>query len=193
MYWCLYQSFFTWLKIFFVELYIFHMIHRHPGWCRKDLWKNNAASSALFLTAGRSVCLGFKKAFLWYGQGNKHIVMAKGSWPEIQRSQQAAEPGKLTFLAASLAWGAEQRQTVTWVWLEWINSELASTVSRHTAFITIRRQQRFEASGQADQASRHVLVHYSFCSQLWKEPLKTCQPTDEENTALYRQALMNSL
>lgn len=57
--------------------------------------------------------LDLKRHSFGSDQGNKHIVMAEGSRPEIQRSQQAAEPGKLTFLAASPAWGAEQQQTVT--------------------------------------------------------------------------------
>lgn len=45
-----------------------------------------------------------------------------------------------------------------------------STPSRHTAFIIIRRQERFEASWsssrQAEQASRGLMGHYGFCCKL---------------------------
>lgn len=57
--------------------------------------------------------------------------------------------------------------------MEQIDSEPLSTLSRHTAFIIIRQQERFEAgrgsSGQTEQASRHVIIMaYSFCSSLIK-------------------------
>lgn len=84
----------------------------------------------------------------------------------------------VSFLAA-VALG-EQEQTVTWVWVEQIDSEPLSTLSRHTAFIIIRRQERFEASrgssGRAEQAGRHVTEHYySSCSKLWGEARKNVQ------------------
>lgn len=124
-----------------------------------------------------------ERAFLSFGaQGHKCIFIIEGSWPHTQ-CPVGNEPGKLSFLAAERV---VQEQTVTWVWVEQIDSEPLCTLSRHTAFIIIRRQERFEASrgpsGQTEPASRHVMEHYRFCSKLWKKPHIMRRHMDEENT-----------
>lgn len=65
-----------------------------------------------------------------------------------------------------------REQSVTWVWVEQIDREPPGALSRHTAFIIVRRQECFEASrgssGQTEQASRHVTEHYRSCNSFTK-------------------------
>lgn len=136
---------------FFIELW---------NACLQDAFANNMRknSSALYQFADYNICIWFKE-HSYDSRGHKSIVISR-----VHDHAVRASSGQTKQENYCLSWQqgerAVQEQTVTWVWVEQIDSEPLSTSSRHTAFIIIRRQERFEASrgssGQTEQASKEA-------------------------------------
>lgn len=141
------------------------------------LWKREEKQCIKLLTTIFS--LDLKSAHSIQTTGSQRHCCCRGFLATAQRT---------VFLAA-------HRRAVTWV-RGGTHGRVSheSTPSGHTAFIIIRRQERFEASwsasSQAEQASRHAMGHYGFCCKL--RNVQAHRRRKRRSQAFHREGVLKS-